>query len=109
MTSPFQAGFSQLPLQWLLTHSRAQGALYSGWLQLSVLQASQAAQPQLLLEQGGNKVPLAGLAGSWREAWNLSSFIEMLPQPCPSSGFQSLRPPVPALLCSLCHPGNSSR
>lgn len=26
---------------------------------------------------------------------SLSSFIEMLPQPCPSSGFQSPQPPAP--------------
>lgn len=32
----------------------------------------------------------------------------MLPQLCPSSGFQSLKAPTPAFPCSLCHPGNSS-
>lgn len=47
-------------------------------------------------------VPLSVLVCSWLEAQNLSgSFIKMLPQFCPSSGFQSLQPPTPAFSCSL--------
>lgn len=93
MTSPFQGGFSQLLLQWLLTLSRAQSALHSGWLQLSVLQASQAVQPQLLLEQGGGKVPLVGLARSWREAWNLSAAsLRCCPSPALVQDFRAFSP-----------------
>lgn len=110
MASSLQTGDSQLLLWWLLAPSRVQGYPGIEWkLQISLWQASQVARPQLLLERGGAKVPLVGLALQLAGGLeSVSSFIEMLPQLCPSSGFQSLQPPGPAFLCSLRHPGNSS-
>lgn len=91
MTSPFQAGFCSCFCSGCCPPAEHKVPCIQGQLQLSVLQASHVAQPQLLLEQGGGEGPpcrsCMQLAGGLE---SLSSFIEMLPQPCPSSGFQSL-------------------
>lgn len=93
MTSPLQAGLSQLLLQWLVTPSRAQGTLHSGSAPALSYSPLKLLSLSCFWSREVAKVPLVGLACSWQEAWNLSAAsLRCCPSPALVQDFRALSP-----------------